>query len=68
MKHQEAGKGSAPRKNVNQSAYSENHSKIFGESGFLARKKREEALQELTRLSEELDLYDEPPQRNSRTD
>jgi hypothetical protein len=68
MKHAEAGKGSAPRKTANQDAYSENHLKIFGESGFLARKKREEALQELTRLSEELDLYDEPPQRNSRTD
>jgi hypothetical protein len=64
----EAGKGSAPRKNGNQESYSENHSKIFGESGPLARKKREEALQELTRLSEELGLYDEPSERDSRTD
>jgi hypothetical protein len=60
MKHSDAGKGSAPRKTADQNSYSENHSKIFGESGFLARKKREEALQELARLSEELSLYDEP--------
>jgi hypothetical protein len=60
MKHSEAGKGSAPRKTAAQTTYAENHSKIFGESGFLARKRREEALQELVRLSEELDLYDEP--------
>jgi len=64
----EAGKGSSPRKNPDNTAYAENHSKIFGESGFLARKKRDEALQELVDRGQELGLYDEPSQRNSRTD
>lgn len=71
MKHSEAGKGSAPRKSADYENYSSNHSKIFGNSGPLERKKQEEALralQELTRLTEELGLYDEPSERNSRTD
>lgn len=48
----EAGKGSAPRKNQDQDAYRDNWDRIFGQ------KKREEALEELTRLTEEMGLYD----------
>jgi hypothetical protein len=50
----EAGKGSVQRK-TNQSSYSDNWDKIFGEE----KKKRDcsRALDELVRLSEELGLY-----------
>jgi hypothetical protein len=58
MKHYNAGKGSAPRKTADDVAYGENYSKIFGDVGPLARKKRMEALDELVRLSEELGLYE----------
>ena len=51
----EAGKGSAPRKNQDQDAYRQNWDMIFG------KKKRNEALEELVRLSEEAGLYDEKP-------
>lgn len=49
----DGGKGSAPRKQQDQKAYADNWEAIFG------RKKREEALQEMVRISEELGLYDE---------
>lgn len=52
----EAGKGSAPRKNQDQDAYRQNWDMIFG------KKKRDEALEELVRLSEEAGLYDEKPE------
>lgn len=42
MHHSEAGKGSSPRKNQDQKKYEENYSKIFGDNGFLARKRKEE--------------------------
>lgn len=64
----EAGKGSGMRKTADFETYSENHSKIFGDSGPLARKKREEALLELVRVSEEIGLYDVPSDRDSRKD
>ncbi len=50
----DGGKGSAPRKQQDQEAYSKGWDAIFG------KKKREEALQEMVRISEELGLYDEP--------
>lgn len=36
----EAGKGSAPRKQQDQEAYTENYSKIFGQNSWLERKKK----------------------------
>lgn len=59
MKHSEAGKGSAPRKTADQEAYAQNHEKIFGAVGPLARKKQEEALKRLVEFSEENKLYPE---------
>lgn len=59
LKHSEAGKGSAPRKNADQEAYAQNHEKIFGAVGPLARKKQEEALKKLVEFSQELKLYSE---------
>lgn len=56
----EAGKGSAPRKNQDQGAYRQNWEAIFG------KKKRHEALEELTSLSEELGLYDEQPKSDEK--
>jgi hypothetical protein len=59
MKYSEAGKGSAPRKNADQEAYAQNHEKIFGAVGPLARKKQEEALKKIVEFSEENKLYSE---------
>lgn len=62
-KYSEAGKGSAPRKNADSKLYGENHSKVFGRSGWLERKKQEEAeraqqaLDKLIEVSEELNPY-----------
>lgn len=56
MKHHDAGKGSAPRKQADDVAYGENYTRIFGDSGPLARKKRREAIDELVRLGEEMGL------------
>ena len=56
----EAGKGSAPRKNQDQDAYHQNWEAIFG------KKKRNEALEELVRLSEEAGLYDEKPESDKK--
>lgn len=56
----EAGKGSAPRKNQDQDAYRQNWDMIFG------KKKRNEALEELVRLSEEAGLYDEKPDSDKK--
>lgn len=64
-KYSDAGKGDAPRKTANHDAYSSGYDRIFTDGGPLARKKRLEALDELTRLSQEMGLYDEPPERNS---
>ena len=50
----EAGKGSAPRKEADQDAYADGWDRIFGQA------KREAALKEMVRISEELKLYDEP--------
>ena len=52
MSQAEAGKGSN-RRPEDQDAYSEGWDRIFG------RKKREEALDELVRLSQEMGLYDD---------
>ena len=57
---EEAGKGSAPRKNQDQDAYRQNWETIFG------KKKRYEALEELVRLSEEAGLYDEKPETDKK--
>jgi hypothetical protein len=62
----EAGKGSAPRKQQDSKSYSENHAKIFGDTSWLDRKKKEEqyrrdsdaALQSLVDESQRLGLYD----------
>jgi len=59
MKYSEAGKGSAPRKMTDQEAYAQNHEKIFGAVGPLARKKQEEELKNLAEFSEEHKLYSE---------
>lgn len=59
MKYSEAGKGSSPRKNADHDAYTQNHEKIFGAVGPLARKKQEEALKNLVEFSEENKLYPE---------
>ena len=56
----EAGKGSAPRKNQDQDSYRDNWERIFG------KKKRNEALEELVRLSEEAGLYDEKPESDKK--
>ena len=56
----EAGKGSAPRKNQDQDAYRQNWEAIFG------KKKRNEALEELVRLSEEAGLYGEKPDSDKK--
>jgi len=47
----DGGKGSS-RRPTDETAYGDNYDKIFG------RKKREEALEELARISEELGLYE----------
>jgi hypothetical protein len=55
----EAGKGSATRKTSDQKTYAENWDKIFGRGKIPP---KNEHLDELVRLSEELGLYDtEPP-------
>ena len=59
VKYSEAGKGSAPRKMTDQEAYAQNHEKIFGAVGPLARKKQEEALKKIVEFSEEHNLYSE---------
>ena len=61
-KQAEAGKGSS-RRNEDLNAYETGHERIFGNNGFLERKKREEALQKLVELSEEMGLYDLPRPR-----
>lgn len=58
--NREAGKGSG-RRVEDLNAYEDGHERIFGSGGFLARKKREESLQKLVDLSQELGLYDEQP-------
>ena len=60
MMQAEAGKGSAPRKNQDQDAYRQNWDMIFG------KKKRDEALDRLVRLSEEAGLYDEKPESDKK--
>lgn len=62
----EGGKGSSPRKQQDQLAYSNNYSNIFGQNSWLERKKREEqsnkdreaALQMLVDESQRLGLYE----------
>lgn len=62
----DGGKGSAPRKQQDQKAYAAGWDAIFG------KKKREEALDEMVRINEELGLYDEvkseelPTRKDSR--
>lgn len=50
------GKGSAPRKNQNYDAYSENYDKIFSKD---RKQKQERALREMVRLTEEMGLYED---------
>lgn len=64
-KYHDAGKGDGMRKANDNVAYSQNYEKIFGDRGSLAKKKREEALQQLVALSEEMGLYDTPSERDS---
>lgn len=53
MTYHEAGKGSAPRKQQDHNAYDSGWDRIFG------KKKREEALQEMVSLNEDMGLYGE---------
>ena len=56
----DGGKGSGRRPQaVSDAQVADNWSNIFGPSP-LERKRREQALQEMVRVSEELGLYDEP--------
>ena len=56
----DGGKGSGRRPQaVSDEQIADNWSNIFGPS-LLERKRREQALQEMVRVSEELGLYDEP--------
>jgi len=64
-KYAEAGKGDGMRKANDNEAYAQNYEKIFGDRGPLARKRREEVLQSIVTLSEDMGLYDEPSERNS---
>lgn len=41
-RHSEAGKGSAPRRNVDTESYEKNYATVFGSNGWLERKKRQE--------------------------
>lgn len=62
----DGGKGSSPRPFTDRKQFEDNFKNVFGESKLerrireeAERKKREEALDEMVRVSQELGLYDE---------